>query len=496
MIPAFRLTSKTAPEDPHYETLGAAKLALAAMLGKRHPALMKKAMAKSRKATRIGDSTIAIHVGEDRFGVGAAVGTPISRTANFTFANTEEMKRWAEGKSPAYIYTRYGNPTLAVAEQKIAALEGAEAAVVTASGSAAISSALLAVLRAGDEVIATRQLYGGSYRLMRDVFPRFGIVVRHVESDLAGIERLVNPRTKAVYVETPTNPTLRLVDLAKGDGVRAGMGPCFDHRQHVRDAGAAKAHRPGISPGGAQRDEIPGGAFGRHRGAVAGSEALIQKVRQNVIYLGGSMDPEAAFLLIRGMKTLGVRMERQCKNAMLVAKFLEKHPKVARVHYPGLLPHPEHHLAKRQMRGFGAMLAFDMKGGLPGRAAFLRPRAHIPAGCEPGRRGVARRSAHLHVALQNVGGGIARSGRGTGDGSRLGGSGRTRGFDRRPPSGPRVVTFLHAKGPPLLGDDVHLSRRAGNPNTSNMGGNGDIRLFRNGSTGRFDTFQATVSLSR
>jgi len=137
-----------------------------------------------------GDATVAIHAGEDRFHVGVPVGTSIARTANFTFASTEEMKRWAEGKSSAYIYSRYGNPTLAIAEAKIAALEGAEAAVVTASGMAAISSALLTVLKAGDEVISTRQTYGGTYRLMRDVFPRMAIVVRHVESDLAGIERL------------------------------------------------------------------------------------------------------------------------------------------------------------------------------------------------------------------------------------------------------------------------------------------------------------------
>src|SRR5580658_9976267 len=148
-------------------------------------------MKKLKKAKRWGDATLAIHAGEERTGVGAPVGTSIARTANFTFASSEEMKRWAEGKSSAYIYTRYANPTLAIAEKKIAALEG------------------------GEEVIATRQLYGGSYRLLRDVFPRFGIVVRHVESDLAGIERLAGPRTKALYVETPTNPTLRLVDLKK-----------------------------------------------------------------------------------------------------------------------------------------------------------------------------------------------------------------------------------------------------------------------------------------
>src|ERR1700733_7100604 len=142
-------------------------------------------MKKAKKTIKVsGDATLAIHVGQDKFHKGASVGVEIARTANFTFASTEEMKRWAEGKSPAYIYTRYGNPTLTIAEKKIAALEGAESAVVAASGTAAISASLLAVLRTGDEVIASRQLYGGSYRLLRDVLPRLGIVTRYVESDL------------------------------------------------------------------------------------------------------------------------------------------------------------------------------------------------------------------------------------------------------------------------------------------------------------------------
>jgi methionine-gamma-lyase len=330
----------------------------------------KKSPKKSGATKRFGDATIAIHTGEERFGVGAPVGTPISRTANFTFANTEEMKRWAEGESAAYIYTRYGNPTLAMAEQKIAALEGGEAAVVTASGSAAISSALLAVLRAGDEVIATRQLYGGSYRLLRDIFPRFGIVVRHVESDLAGIERLVNPRSKAVYVETPTNPTLRLVDLQKA----MAFVKEWDLISIIDNTFATPILQKPIEMGFNlvvhSATKYLAGHSDVIAGAAVGSEALIKKVRENVIYLGGSMDPEAAFLLIRGMKTLEVRMEKQCRNAMIVANFLEKHPKVSAVHYPGLPSHPDHKLAKRQMRGFGAMLAFDMKGGLAAARRF------------------------------------------------------------------------------------------------------------------------------
>src|SRR5215813_13751757 len=161
-----------------------------------------------------GPQTVAIHAGEpSRHGVNTGVGTSIYRTSNFTFSSTQEMKEWAEGKNTAYIYTRYGNPTLAVAEGKIAALEGAESAVVTASGMAAISSALLGALKQGDELISTAQLYGGSFRLMRDLFPDMGITVRHTSTSLEGVESLLTPRTRVLYIETPTNPTLRLVNL-------------------------------------------------------------------------------------------------------------------------------------------------------------------------------------------------------------------------------------------------------------------------------------------
>src|SRR5580698_7533136 len=327
-------------------------------------------MKKTVQGRRLADATISIHAGEDKFRRSAAVGTSISRTANFTFANTEELKLWAEGKRPAYIYTRYGNPTLSVAEAKIAALEGAEAAIVTASGMAAISSALLSVLKTGDEVIATRALYGGTYRLMRDVFPRLGIVVRHVEADLAGIERLVNPRTKALYTETPTNPTLRLVDLHKA----VAFAKEWDLISLIDNTFASPVLQKPIEMGFDlvlhSATKYLAGHSDVIAGAAAGRKALIEEIRHMIIYLGGSMDPEAAFLLIRGMKTLEVRVWRQCATALTLAKYLEKHPKVARVHYPGLVSHPDHRLAKRQMRGFGSMLAFDLKGGLPAARKF------------------------------------------------------------------------------------------------------------------------------
>jgi methionine-gamma-lyase len=313
---------------------------------------------------RHGNSTLAIHVGEEKFGTSGPVGVPITRTSGFTFANTEEMKRWAEGKSSAYIYTRYGNPTLTVAEAKIAALEGGEAAVVTSSGSSAISSALLSQLKAGDEVISSSQIYGGTYRLMRDIFPRYGIRVRMVGPNLTGIERMVTPRTKVLFIETPTNPSLRLVDLRKAAEFAKewGLVAIIDNTfatpilQRPLEFGFHLVVHSATKYLAGHSDVIAG--------AAVGSTALIKKVREYIIYLGGSMDPGAAFLLIRGMKTLGVRVERQCEAAMAVARFLEKHPKVARVSYPGLTSHPDHKLAKKQMGAYGAMMSFDLKGGL------------------------------------------------------------------------------------------------------------------------------------
>jgi len=326
---------------------------------------------KNGAMRKLGPQTKAIHGGEpNRRGVNGPIVTEIIRSSTFTFSSTEEMKLWAEGKNKAYIYTRYGNPTLTVAQEKIAALEGAEAAIVTSSGMAAISSALLAALRAGDEVISTAQLYGGSYRLMRDVFPNMGIVVRQVGTDLAGIESLVTPRTKVLYVETPTNPTLRLVDIHKA------VAFAKKHKlvSIIDNTFATPVLQNPIALGYDMVVHSATKALAGHSdiiaGAAVGNAVWMERVRQMIIYLGGSMDPGAAYLLIRGIKTLGVRVQRQGENAAAVAKFLEKHPKVARVHYPGLESHPDHALAKKQMRGFGGMLAFDLKSGLPAARHF------------------------------------------------------------------------------------------------------------------------------
>jgi methionine-gamma-lyase len=315
--------------------------------------------------------TRAIHAGEpSRHGVSAPVTSAIVRSSTFTLASTEELKLWAEGKSKVFMYTRDGNPTLATAERKIAALEGAEDAVVTSSGMAAVSSTLLSFLGKSDELISTSQVYGGAYRLMRDIFPRFGITVRHVESSLEGIEALVTPKTKCLYVETPTNPTLDLVDLRKAAGFarRHRLISIVDNtfatpllQNPIEFGFDIVVHS--VTKGLSGHSDLLGGV-------AAGRSDYIAAVRHMVSCFGGCMDPDVAFLLMRGIKTLDVRLSRQCETALRVAKFLEKHPKVARVHYPGLKSHPDHEIAKKQMRDFGSILAFDVKGGLPAARKF------------------------------------------------------------------------------------------------------------------------------
>ena len=374
--------------------------------------------------------TRAIHAGErKRHGVGAPVTSDIVRSSTFTFSSSEEIKRWAEGESSAYIYTRYGNPTLAVAEKKIAALEGAETAVVTSSGMAAISNALLSVLKNGDEFISSAQVYGGTYRLMRDVFPRFGITVRHVDTTLQGIEGMVNDRTKCLYIETPTNPTLRLVDLRKAIA--------FARKHHLvsivdNTFATPMLQNPlalgcdmvvhSVTKGLAGHSDLVGGV-------AAGSHKYIDPVRQMMIYLGGCMDPEGAFLLVRGIKTLGVRVQRQCENALRVARFLEKHPKVERVHYPGLKSHADYALAKKQMRGFGSMLAFDSEGRIARCAQILRPRETVSTCGEPGWRRVTGAAADLQFALPHEQSGIGASERKAGNGAHIDRIGRRRRSD-------------------------------------------------------------------
>src|SRR5437899_10514034 len=235
---------------------------------------------------------------------------------------------------------------------------------------AAISHSLLAALKSGDELISTAQLYGGTYRLMRDVFPNMGITVRHVGTDLADLENLVTPRSKVLYIETPTNPTLRLVDIQKA----VAFAKKNKLVSIIDNTFATPVLQNPIALGYDMVVHSATKALAGHSdiiaGVAVGNSDWMQRVPQMIIYLGGSMDPGAAYLLIRGIKRLGMRVQRQCENAIAVAKYLERHPKVARVHYPGLESHEDPKIVEMDMRGFGSMVTFDMKGGLPAARRF------------------------------------------------------------------------------------------------------------------------------
>ena len=333
---------------------------------------MARKKTDKRTAGKRGMATRAVHEGETRHRVSGPVVPPIAQSANFTFANVEEMKAWVEGRSKVDIYTRYGNPTLRVAEAKLAALEETDGALVAASGMAAITSSILSFVEAGDEIITTRSLYGGTYRFMRDMLPRFGVTVHFVENDLEDVDRFVNDRTRILYTETPTNPTLQIVDLRKA----AKFAQQHDLVSMVDNTFATPIFQKPATLGFDlvlhSATKYLNGHSDLIAGAVAGRKKHLEKVRGTLIKLGGTMDPGACYLLIRGMRTLETRVRRQEANARAVARFLEKHPKVAQVHYPGLKSHPGHEIARRQMKGFGGIVSFELKEGAGAVNDFLR----------------------------------------------------------------------------------------------------------------------------
>ncbi len=367
---------------------------------------------------------------QDKFHKGASVGVEIARTANFTFASTEEMKRWAEGKSPAYIYTRYGNPTLTIAEKKIAALEGAEDAVVTASGMAAISNALLSVLKAGDEVIATRQVYGGTYRMMRDVFPRMGIVVRHVEADLAGIERLVNPRTKALYIETPTNPTLRLVDLHKA----VAFAKEWDLISLIDNTFASPVLQKPIEMGFDlvlhSATKYLAGHSDVIAGAAAGREVTDQRNPAHDYLSGGINGPRSGVSFDSGNENIRSARAATVRHGVDAGKISGKTSESCARSLSGLgfaSGPPFGEAADARIRS-DVGVRFERRAD--GGAQVLRSCAYFFASGESWRGRVAGGAADLYVSLQYVARGIARGQRGTGNRARFGGAGRCGRLDR------------------------------------------------------------------
>lgn len=315
--------------------------------------------------------TEAVHRGEGPVSDAAPVTTPIYASTTFVFESADDFEQYLEGHSGKYIYSRYANPTVQAAEVKLAALEEAEAALVTSSGQAATSTALMGLLEQGDELVVSASSYGGTLHLIGDYLGRFGVRTRHATlEELAAPETLLGPDTRVLWCESPTNPTLRVVDLARIAAAcrAAGVISIVDNtfaspfNQHPLALGVDLVMHSAT--------KFLNGHSDVTAGALVGSEALIARLHPARKLLGGVLDPAAAYALARGMRTLAVRMARHNENALRVATWLERSGKAARVFYPGLESHPDHAVARRQMSGFGGMVCFEAHGGFEGACRF------------------------------------------------------------------------------------------------------------------------------
>jgi len=312
--------------------------------------------------------TLAVHAGESPCPVTGALDTPIYQSSTFASADSDEMAAVYGGEKPGYMYTRYGNPTLHALEEKLAALECGEAAQVFSSGMAAISSAILGYVRAGDHVVAARSLYGAAYDFLARKLPSLGASTTFVQSTrVEEFEKAIRPNSKLIYFETPSNPTLEILDiaalaqLARARGIPSMMDNTFASpalQQPLKMGVTVVVHSATKYLCG------HGDAMG---GVAIGPQDYIRHLNQEIIRdFGGCLSPFNAWLIMRGIRTLHLRVPAQCSNARKIAEFLANHPQVERVNYPGLPNHPGHDVAKKQMKAFGAMLSFEVKGGYEG----------------------------------------------------------------------------------------------------------------------------------
>lgn len=321
-----------------------------------------------------GMGTIAIHAGQGKNPFGA-LSTPIYQTSTFVFDSTEQGGARFAGKEEGYIYSRLGNPTTTVAEEKIAALECGEAAAATSSGMGAISSALWTLLRAGDHVIADKILYGCTFALLCHGMTRYGVEVEFLDtSDLEAVKKAMKKNTRVVYLETPANPNLKISDIEE----IAKIAHTNEYTKVVVDNTFASPYLQKPLMLGADlvvhsATKYLNGHGDVIAGFVVGNKELITEVKLFGIkdMTGSVLGPTEAHLIIRGLKTFEIRMQRHCENAMKVAEYLNAHPKVSKVYYPGLKDHEGYEIAKKQMTGFGGMMSFELEGGFEAGKTLL-----------------------------------------------------------------------------------------------------------------------------
>lgn len=315
-----------------------------------------------------GIGTKAIHGGviKNKYG---ALATPIYQTSTFVFDNVEEGAKRFLGEEEGYIYSRLSNPTLTVAEEKVAILECGEKALATSSGMGAISATLWTLLKSGDHVLADKTLYGCTYAYINHGLTKFGVEVDFVDmSNLDEVKAKLKDNTKVVYLETPANPNLKIVDIQKISDITHNKN--LEIKVVVDNTFATPFCQKPLLLGADivvhSATKYLNGHGDVIAGFVVGSQEMINEIRTVGLkdMTGAVLGPNEAFLIIRGLKTFEIRMQKHCENAMKVAEFLDKHEKIEKVYYPGLESQPNYEIAKNQMQAFGGILAFEVKGGL------------------------------------------------------------------------------------------------------------------------------------
>jgi methionine-gamma-lyase len=312
----------------------------------------------------LGFDSKLIHAGDFDDAMGSAV-TPIYQTSTFSFKNAKHGADLFAGREKGFIYTRIGNPTIGALENKLAELENGCGGIALASGMAAVTTVYMAFLGQGEHIVCTSAVYGPSRAVLESHFAKFGVEASFIDTaNLEEIEKAIQPNTKLLFLETPANPTIALTDIKKASEIAHKHGIivvvdntfCSPYLQKPLDLGADVALHSLTKFINGHAD-IVGGAL------IAKDPEVYQKLRKTMIYMGGNMDPHQAYMVIRGVKTLSIRIDRAQENAMKVAEYLENHPKVAWAKYPGLKSFPQYDLAKKQMSGPGAMISFELKGG-------------------------------------------------------------------------------------------------------------------------------------
>ena len=313
----------------------------------------------------LGFNSLLIHGGMGVDPLGSAT-VPIYQTSTFAFKTADEGARCFSGESDGYIYTRIGNPTIAALERQIAILEKGFGGIATSSGMAAVSTIYMAFLKSGDHIVSTDAVYGPSRGIMESYFRKFGVESSYVNTaNLDDIGNAIRPNTRMLFIETPTNPTMVISDLkacceiAHRHGLVVVVDNTFSspYLQRPIEFGADVVFHSMTKFINGHADIVAGII-------VAKNEELYKIIRPAMVGMGCNMDPHQAYMVLRGVKTLALRMARAQENAVKVAEYLEKHPKVAWVKYPGLKSHPQYALAEKQMDGPGAMISFELKGGL------------------------------------------------------------------------------------------------------------------------------------